>query len=496
MGNIITKKRNKGFITTYVLVFGVVFLILLTALLGFILSQMKQARYELAQEQALHIAEAGLNRYWWYLVRKNQEILQGEEIGCPPSDCFDCSDCEYEYLLPGLDIEGKYQLEVDEVRTCGVTGAVTVTATGWTSQFPNFKRAIRVRYVQPTVAEYSYILNDNVWAGADRIIMGPYHSNGGIRMDGQNNSLVASEQEEWICTSSFGCPPCPDVCELRQNTCFCPGVFTTAHGNEELFRTGANHFDFDGITIDLGRIKKLSQPAPEGEGQGLYFPPSQKGASPTQRSGYYVILKGRSIEVREIVLLNSVRAYSLEDDWHWEDSLIRSTSAAKTYSLGECGLVFFEDNVWIEGRVEGKITMASANLSVAGQDTDIWLKNNIVYTTDSKEDGLVLIGQRNVLIAPDSPDYLDLHGVYIAQTGRFGRNHYSDARYAKKEELKIYGTIVSNKRVGTQWISGGVWISGYRERQNIFDPQLSYYPPPFLPAISENFRYKGWEEIR
>jgi len=59
---------KKGFIITYILVFGFVFLILLAGLLGFILSQLKQAEYELAMEQALYVAEAGLNRYRWYLV--------------------------------------------------------------------------------------------------------------------------------------------------------------------------------------------------------------------------------------------------------------------------------------------------------------------------------------------------------------------------------------------------------------------------------------------
>ncbi len=490
-----TRYNKSGFITLYILVFGVVFLILLAALLGFILSQMRQARHELAQEQALHIAEAGLHRYWWYLVHKGEEILEGEEVGCPPSPCQDCPECEYEFTLPGLGTMGEYSLEVEEIRTCGVTGAIGVTATGWTKDFPALQRRIGIRYIQPSVAEYSFILNDNVWAGPDRNIMGPYHSNGGIRMDGQNNSLVTSEQEEWVCTDSFGCSPCPDVCQIKAGQgCVCPGVFTTAHGNQELFRSGAPHFDFEGITVDLARIKNLTE-----QGEGLYFPPSEKGKSPVQRSGYHVILKGRDIEVREIVLLSEIRAYSEEDNYHWEESIIKNSAASESYSLGECGLLFFEDDVWIEGQVEGKLTIASANLITPGKNTNVWLKDDITYTTGSKEDGLVLIGQGSVLIAPDAPDYLDLHGIYIAQTGRFGRNHYDASwypQYAKKEELKIQGTIVSNKRVGTKWTSGGVWVSGYSQRENIYDPQLSYYPPPFLPTISENFRYKGWEEIR
>lgn len=484
---------QKGFIITYILVFGMVFLILLTALLNFILAQLKQAKYELAYEQALHIAEAGIERYKWYLVHKSQEFFSGQAIGCPPSDCYNCAPCQYEYALPGLGVVGKYQLEIEEERSCGITTATTLTATGWTIQFPDNQRTIRVHYARPTVAEYSYILNHNVWAGADRIIMGPYHSNGGIRMDGANNSLVTSEQQEWVCTSSYGCTPCPSQCRfVGGQGCLCPGVFTTANGNEALFRIGVSHFDFEGITVDLGKIKKLTQPPPLGDGKGLYFPPSD-------RKGYYVIINGRQLTVSKIRQLSRVWTYSEEEGRHWEYSVISAQDPPAYYSLGDCGLVFFEDNIWIEGTIEGKITLASANLIAAGVETDVWLKSSLVYHQQESGDGLVLVGQHNVLIAPDSPAYMDLHGVFIAQTGHFGRNHYDPWTYhlyAKKEKLTIFGSIVSNGREGTKWTSGGSWVSGYRERENIYTPELSFNPPPFLPATSQDFGYRGWEETQ
>lgn len=35
------------------------------------------------------------------------------------------------------------------------------------------------------------------------------------------------------------------------------------------------------------------------------------------------------------------------------------------------------------------------------------------------------------------------------------------------------------------------FLIDYRERQNIFDPELSYYPPRFLSTISDNFKYRA-----
>jgi len=483
------ENKQNGFIITYIIIFAAVFSIFLSGLLGFILSQLKISKYETASEQALYIAEAGLNRYRWYLVHKSQELLAGEELGCPPSDCLDCEQCEYEFSLPGLGVIGGYTLEVEEVRPCDITTAITVTATAWTNDFPNSKRNIQLRYIKPSVADYSYILNHDVWAGSDRIIAGPYHSNGGIRMDGQNNSIVSSEQTEWICTNSYGCYYCPSECEIIPGGqgCLCPGVFTTSNGDESLFVIDADHFDFEGITVDLNQIKGLTKD----EGKGLYLPPSGE-------LGYYVILNSRELIVSKILELSRVRAYNEEQNNFWEYSIISQLGAPTHYPLDTCALIFIEDSIWVEGEISGKVTLISADLIDQEKETDVWLKDNIIYLNGFGADGLVLVGQHNVLITPDSPDYMDIYGIFIAQTGHFGRNHYPShhSEYAKKEELNIYGSIISNGRVGTKWSSGGTWLSGYRNRQNIYDSELSFDPPPFLPNTSEEFGFKEWHEVQ
>ncbi len=472
--------KNKGFTITYILIFGSVFMVILAGLLGLVLSQFKMAKFELSYEQSLHIAEAGLDRYKWYLVHKSDDIANGLEIGCPPSDCISCGECEYEVSLPGLGVVGRYNLDISEERSCGVTTSIAAIVTAWTLDYPNIDRRLRVNYIKPTVAEYSYIINDNVWAGSDRIILGPYHSNGGIRMDGENNSLVTSEQEEWLCTSSFGCSSCPSGC-YYSGGCRCPGVFTTANGHEDLFRTGVGHFDFEGITVDLGIVKNLTL----NEGKGLYLPPSNE-------EGYHVIINDRQVSVRKVEDTNSIRAYNSELGSFYEYSIIDDESSVTNYNLGDCGLIFIEDQVWIEGDVDGNITLAVGDLITPGLNKGVWLLDSLTY--NDEDSGLVLISQDNALISPDGPDYMDLNGIIIAQNGRFGINHYTSSNY-KKELLTINGTIVSNGSVGTKWSSGSVWVSGFRERRSIYNPNMSYSPPPFLPTISEEFEFKGWEEL-
>lgn len=455
--------NQKGSIITLALVFGSIFLMIFSGLSGFILIQLKQSRQKVAWNQALTIAEAGIGYYRWHLAHA-------------PTDLS--GNGEYNYSDPEGGVVGTYSLEIQGTQQCGQINSVTISSTGWDNEYPNVKRTIQVKYVQPTVADFAYLLNDNVWAGSDREIKGPYHSNGGIRMDGENKSLVTSAKETWTCTSSFGCSPSQEM----------PGVFTTANGNEDLFSFPIPPFDFEGITMDLAQIKSLTQ-----VGQGIYLPPSGE-------KGYHVILKNnQSIDVYKITQLDSIYAYNEEDGWHWEDSVIDNENFIGNYLVSEsCGLVFIEDHLWVEGELSGKITIVSADLINPNIETNIWLRDNIEYSTRDGSDGLVLIAQNNNLIGLNVPDSMELHGVYIAQNGHFGRNHYDCSWYSpycKRDYLEIFGSVVSNGRVGTKWTSGTSWVSGFEQRENIYDPKQSFSPPSFLPVISEEHQFKEWEEV-
>jgi hypothetical protein len=477
------KNFSTGQIVTYVLVFGAIFLLLLSGLSGFILLQLRQSQQRIAWQEALEIAEAGINYYRWCI---NNEI---------ESSCLS----EKEYQDPAGNPIGKFSLQIDSTISCGLTTAKRIISTGWTYKFPEIKRKVRIFYGRESVAKYSYILNDNVWVGSDHEIKGPYHSNGGIRMDGENQSIVTSAREEWICTTSFGCGPqgfpsqgkglgqCPEQCHWGENKeCICPGVFTTANGNEDLFQFPLPPFDFAGITIDLAQMKSLAQTS------GVYLPPSTNLDS--NGKGYHLIFKNDgTFEIWIITGLTPTWAYSLEEGWHYDYFIISSQYFYASYTIPPaCSVVFVEDNIWPEGIVKGKVTVASANLINPNLDTDVVLLGNIDYTVKDGSDGLTLIGERNVLIGPQSPDQMELRGIFVAQKGRFSRNHYP---WNIREKLEIYGSIISNGRVGTQWISGSQVISGYLKRETTIDPGLLYLPPPFTPFVSSEYKIINWEEL-
>ncbi len=476
-------KEKRGIIITYVLVFGTIFLILLGGLLGFILLQLKQASQKVAWNEALNIAEAGIDYYRWCI---NNEV---------ESTCLNTSEHTYDFF--GVPV-GKFSLQVTSTVSCGQDIKKEIVSTGWTNDFPQLKRKISVLYARTSVAKYSYILNSNVWIGDDHQIRGPYHSNGGVRIDGANQSTITSSQTEWACTSSFGCSSCPTShgCHVVSSTCYCPGVFTTtANSNSGLFSFPVPSFDFNGITVDLARMKNIAITS------GIYLFPSTT-IDPSAK-GYHIKFKNEGkFEVWIISGLSKTTyggcsnncAYSLEEDWHNDYFIINSEYLYNTYTIPSvCSAIFIEDNIWPEGVIKGKVSVASANLITPGVDTDIVLLGNIDYTTIDGSDGLVLIGENRILIGPQSPNDMTLRGIFIAQKGRFGRNCYPGN---SRNNLQIYGSVISNGRVGTQWSGGSCDGSGYAHRESYFDSKLIYDPPSFVPYIEPDFRIINWTEIK
>jgi len=505
MFNFATLKKNKrGVITTYVLVFGAIFLILLGGLLGFILLQLCQSVQKIAWNQSLQIAEAGINYYRWCLNNEVEESCQTEK------DYFD---------LAGNPI-GHFSLETTAQEACGKTIQKRIISTGWTNDFPSIKRKISVLYARESVAKFSYILNNNVWIWSDAEIRGPYHSNGGIRMDGENQSLVTSAVDKWICTPGAFClGGCPTAngCWMEGTDCYCPGVFTTANGDPDLFSSPVPPFDFTGLTVNLAEIKELTYLG----GQGLYFGPSGK-------EGYYIIFKeDRSIDVWTVdsvstldnvctiigfkIICDNSTPCELEcpkcesGKCIIHDPGFNPATGSKTflgnYPIPDCGLVFFEDNLWVgnesqESKIKGKITVVSADLINPGEETNVWLQGNINYTVFDGSDGLSIIAQHNNLIGLYSPDQMELRGIFIAQTGYFGRNFYrcpDYSPYCLRSKLEITGSVISDGRVGSNWYGG---ISGYLKRESYFDPNLIYSPPPFVPYVTPEFKIINWEEVK
>ncbi len=517
---------KKGMVTTWVLTFSVITLIMLGGMVGFVLLQKKVSTHNAASEQSLHIAEAGVNYYKW-LINQNttttQVQIQDHNDWCTSSDTVSvcgsedwCGPYEHEYKDTDGNVIGSFLICAQAKYICNQILGVSAKSIGYTSKYPDIQRSIQAKFAATSIADYAYLINESVWAGDDRSIYGKYHSNNGIKMDGTGNSIVSSARDTWLCTSSYGCDKqnCPDVCTREGDACRCPGVFGDGAG-DDLWKYPVTPFDFNGLTADFNKIKVLAQ------SEGHYYPPSIDIDS--SALGYHVIFNSDgSFDIRIITEITEINS-SDGSSFKWKPEIIEDEYAYQTnVTTTDCGLIYVEDDLWVDGTVKGRKTIASANLISQNIDTTAIINWNIDYTTLDGTDSFALLAEQDILIPLCSPggngdssdlchrtgytDKMTIRGVYVAQKGKFGRNYYPQIKkkgkkwvsyhpWSLRNELLIHGSIVSNKRVGTKWVCGWGYCSGYEDRENIFDQKLATNPPPLLPFVSPDLKIVSWEEL-
>lgn len=456
--------------TILVIVFMGIFIMILAGLTGLVLQQNKVQKAKENQQTAIQIAEAGLDYYKWFLAHYPSDLQDG--TGAP-------GPYEHEYFDPEGGAIGKFSLNITGNMQCGAVMSIDIESTGWTYDDPTYKRVVTGRYARPSVAEYSYILDSGVWWGGGALY-GRFHSNYGIRMDGGNLSKVTSAVEDWLCTSSYGCNPD----ETKD------GVWGA--GDPSLWEFPTTPIDFVGITQDLVDMKAMAQ------SDGVYLG-TYGGAS--GKKGFHLIFKADgSVDVYKTNNVSYQWGYDADEGWVKDYHIINSQIFDGNYTIpNDCALVYSETKVWLEGVIPKKITVVAANTNNPSWNPDIYLYDDITYVDTDGTDGLTAIAERNVLIPYSSPNNLTVHGIFVAQTGRYGRNLYlCNLGNAKRGTLDSFGTIVSAKRPVTYWMywypgCGSNW-SGYSGGSSSYDSKLAKSPPPLTPFADDEFRFIEWRE--
>jgi hypothetical protein len=474
----------KGSISLLVIVFGAIFFSVLVALSSYVLSQNRAEDTQRLKTQALAIAEAGLEYYRWHLAHFTNDLQNGTGHAGP-----------YAVTIPDPQggTAGTASLAIAANTSCGQAISIDITSTGSPSESAATQQTVVARYARPSVAMYSYIVNASVWAGADRVINGPYHSNGGVRMDGTANAPVTSSLSTWTCTSSFGCSPSATK----------PGVFG-AGTNQDLWDYPTPQVDFAGIASNFSSLKTIAQSS------GLYLPRYSSGNSNSSayHKGYHLVFNAdgtvtvwnvSSVTQSSVIPVNS-------SDSSKDFTLINNESRDRDYVIPtDCSLIFVEDNTWVEGVIPARITLVVANVTNSGVAPDAFLKGNISYAANDGSAGLTLISEHNILISPNSPQNMSIRGIFVAQGGAFGRNLYGtfnhsgnltgcDSRYEPRGTLTLVGSTISNFRTGTQWVNGcgSGTNAGYLSRIDSFDRMLANNPPPFTPITSSDYKFVDW----
>lgn len=435
-------------------------------------------------ERALTIAQSGAEYYRWHLAHAPSDFTDG--TGQPGPYVHQISD-------PYGGTEGAYSLTV----TPPASGStiVKISSTGWLASNPEIKRTVLTTYGKPSIAKYAFLQNANVWYGQKITVHGPIFSNGGIRMDGVHDSTVQSAKQTYICGAETGCTnqnSCNLPCTWSQSTsqCTCPGVWGQG-GPQALWDYPVTPVDFNSFAVDFVAMQTAAQ------NTGVYLGPS--GAY-----GYHITFTsdGNYTITRVTGAINR-RGWSVEGGCENLYQDINSETPIGTYSVSQKPVVFAEDHLWVDGVVNGKITVVAARFPLDVNKMNIWINDSVTYVAKDGQSDLGLIAQNDILFALDIPQIFEIDAALLAQKGRVIRHNYrypgcSNSPLAVRQELIIYGSLISNLKSYWSYGQGSAGfgndpVSGFSQREVTYDPTLYFGPPPYFPTQGE-YEFISWEE--
>ncbi len=457
-----TKSTHQGSVTPAMLVITGSFIIIIYGLLFLLTMQVSFSHRQVAREQALNIAEAGINYYRWQLAH----------------DPTNYTNLTQTYKDPQGSEIGSYQLEITPPEN-GST-IVTVRSIGTTTNYPNLKRTITAQYGSTSFSNYVFLNNGSVWYGPGAVINGDIHSNNGIRMDGINTGRVTSAKDEYQCGSETGCHPPTKK----------PGVWGSGQ-DQALWEFPVTPVDFDSIAFDFSTMRDSAQT------NGLYLPSSG-------HAGYHIVLNNNTFDVYTVLNTGYYYGYSVPGEGLGKNGqggcrkryqIIDSESHQGTYNVTDTTIVFAEDDLWVEGVLDGKMSIVAAGFPLTSQNMNIWIPNNLTYTNPNNINSLGLIAQNDIYFTRNVPNNFEINAALIAQKGRVIRHGYfwwcEGTTNAVRNSLTINGSISSYSK--SYWNYGDPLESGFTTRNINYDNNLLYTPPPYFPT-TDNFTLISWKE--
>jgi hypothetical protein len=397
--------------------------------------QMDFSHRQLASEQALNIAEAGVNYYRWHLAHDPLDFEDGTAEEGP---------YEHTYLDPEGGEVGAYSLDI--IPPANGSSIVTIRSTGWDKQFPNVKRTIEAQYGIPSLARFSFLQNASSWYAPGITVNGDVHSNNGIRMDGTNTARVTSAVPTYTCGSETGCSTPTSR----------PGVWG-AGGDQSLWSFPEDYIHFNTISFDF---RDMSDSA---IADGLYLP--------NQNQGYHLIFNSDgTVTVRRVTSVGTYDGYDSElPHCQARPQRILAENTIGTYNVADIPIIFAEHHLWVEGTVRGRITVVAARFPVETNFMNIWIPNNIRYTTYDGSDALGLVAQHDIYFTRNIPENFQVDAALLAQSGKIIRHGYfsgcgSAGSSNIKDSLTLNGTVISFEKSYWNFTSGGALVSGFTTR--------------------------------
>ncbi len=515
----ICKKQLKGSALAYGLVIMTVVLIILTSILTYIASQIKFSSNRLEREKAFQVAEAGIYYYRWYLAHATDgmNVQQLKAFWESNSTLGVAGDYSQDYTDPETgESVGTYTIHLETPPSYSTV--VTITSTGVSHKMPDVQRKIKVRFRRPSWSEYIFLSNSFMNFGDEAVVYGKIHSNYGIRFDGLAYNTVSALPAKFD-DPSHGSNNGHDSKDFGVHTHKSPGdpyapaanwpwADGTVPSRPDVF-VGGRQFpvpevSFNGVTANLTYMKSQAQ-----SGGGQYFDSTGIGRKITLKNdgtynvctvssqhssheiaNYGGIVSGASGSYSQTngnpCTTNSCCAYDSCPYIQVGKPSEGKCVSLENYPIVDNGIIFVEDNAWVEGSINNKrVSIAAANSS---GDADIYIGiSNIDLRVASYDCNNVigLVAQRDIRVLNDCPSNFTVDAALLAQTGLVGIVSGMGGKYS----FTFNGAIASFKQPFFQ--EGN---SGFADRTYNFNNRLLYCPPPYFPTGTE-YAIDLWEEL-
>ena len=476
-----TRNPSRGSILVQTIVFSSVAALVIASLVGWAVASTRFARESTYREQAFHIAEAGLEYYRWHLAHA-------------PSDFQDGTGQPGPYLHTYTDkngvVVGAYSLDI--TAPSGGSALAVIRSTGTVTGYPGISRTVEAALAIPSLASYAIIGNADLRFGEGTEVFGVVHSNGGIRFDGVAHNIVASSRatydepdhtggvEHAVHTHFGSVDPLPPAALPSR-----PDVFMAGRS------VSVPTVDFAGITADMAAMKAQAQSG------GRYLPASGG-------LGYHVVLQATGM--MNIYRVNTLAALpsGCTDPGNqsgWGSWSVNTQTLIGSYAVPANGILFLEDHAWVDGVLNGRLTIAAGRFpDTAINRRSIVVNNDLTYAAYDGTDALSLIAQQDINVGLVSDNDLRIDAALIAQNGRVGRFYYSApsggsqrcSPYHARASITLFGSMMTANRYGFAYVDG----TGYQTRTLNFDASFIYAPPPFFPLSSEQYSVVSWREVK
>lgn len=506
-------KNKKGSAIAYGLIIIAAVSILLVSVVQFIASQIRYASYVEVKERAFHIAEGGIYFYRWYLAHeiegKNQQEIE-DFWNNIPLGFGEGNSYVKDYLSNNYTKIGESLINAD-FSSPGDYNVIEVTSTGSTIERPDIARTVKATLRRSIWSDFAVISDGIVCFDKYWTINGKVMGNSGVHFNGVANNIVMAGVSsydddnplhttyngkdgvwtEWAYDAGKGC------------------YFNTEAGDsgECVFNAGTKFpvpkKDFTGVTAYMQAIRtEAREPGGVTENActttGCYFDDAAEG--------WRIILK--SDDTFDVCPVDSY--WTNNGTNHHYPKKYKKISASGTCNdcSGQClanftipdkGVIFVEDNVWLEGTVSGKrVSIAAASVSDPATNANIFIMDDIQYTNFDGTDTLGILAEGDVEILKNTPNNLEIDGAILAQNGAVTKPEYNPNCCGggctdNKNYIDIFGCVITKN--GLNFSLHKETCPNLEEARTItYDNNLYLYPPPFFPA--DSFYYVDlWEEM-